>query len=140
MHRFLARILAFPIPTIAAMNGHAFAGGAMMTLAHDFRVMRSDRGYFCLPEVDISIPFTVPLSEIIRQKLSPQVAHRAMLTGKRFSAEEALACGIVDEHAPEADVLPKAIALAQDLAPKGRSTLGAIKRNAFSGLLGLLEA
>ena len=50
VHRLFARVLAFPRITVAAINGHAFAGGGMLALAHDFRVMRSDRGYFCLPE------------------------------------------------------------------------------------------
>ena len=126
------------LTTLAVLAGLAY--GAMYALVHDFRVMRSDRGYFCLPEVDISIPFTVPLSTIIRQKLPAQVAHRAMVTGKRFSADEALASSIVDEIASEADVLPKAVALAQSLAGKDRSTLRVIKRNAFSNLLALLEA
>src|SRR6186997_444527 len=49
--RFLGRLMAFTVPTVAAMNGHAFAAGAMMALAHDFRVMRSDRGFMCLNEI-----------------------------------------------------------------------------------------
>lgn len=138
LHGFLGRILAFPVPTVAALNGHAFAGGGMMALAHDFRVMRSDRGYFCLPEVDISIPFTVPLAELVRYKLPPAVAHRAMITGKRFTAEESLASGIVDEVAPEASVLERALALAGSLASKDRSTLGTIKKNAGSGVIAQL--
>ena len=54
----LARFLTLPVPTAAAVVGHAFGAGAMLALAHDFRVMRADRGYFCFPEVDIRIPFT----------------------------------------------------------------------------------
>ncbi|HEY9394028.1 MAG TPA: enoyl-CoA hydratase-related protein, partial [Nocardioides sp.] len=54
-----ARILTLPVPTVAAVNGHAFGAGAMLAMAHDYRVMREDRGYFCFPEVDIHIPFTV---------------------------------------------------------------------------------
>src|SRR5215470_556992 len=62
---FLGRVLAFPVPTVAAMNGHAFAGGGMLALAHDYRVMRADRGFFCLPEVDINLPFAPGMSALI---------------------------------------------------------------------------
>lgn len=139
MHQMLARVLAFPVPTVAALNGHAFAGGALLALTHDFRVMRSDRGYFCLPEVDISIPFTVALAALVRHRLSPQVAHQAMVTGKRFTAEEARALTIVDDIAPEEGVLPKAIELAQSLASKDRSTLRVIKANSAETVVRLLE-
>lgn len=139
LHSFLARIVAFPVPAVAALNGHAFAGGAMMALAFDFRVMRADRGYFCLPEVDISIPFTEPLSALVRHRLAPQVAHQAMVTGKRYDATEALALAIVDEVGTEAEVLPKALGRAAALAGKDRATLGAIKRNAAVHTLALLE-
>ena len=51
--RLLTRLLTFPVPTVAAVNGHAFGIGAMLALAHDRRVMRADRGWFCLPEIDL---------------------------------------------------------------------------------------
>src|SRR3954454_3936178 len=68
------KVLTLPVPTIAAINGHAFGAGAMLAMAHDFRVMREDRGYFCFPEVDIHIPFTPGMAGLIQGKLHPQTA------------------------------------------------------------------
>ena len=92
----LARFLTLPIPTAAAVVGHAFGAGAMLALAHDFRVMRSDRGYFCFPEVDIRIPFTPGMAALIQAKLAPQAAVASMTTGRRFGGDDAVRLGIVD--------------------------------------------
>ncbi|MGZ4717220.1 MAG: enoyl-CoA hydratase-related protein, partial [Acidimicrobiales bacterium] len=53
VHRLLGRVLGFGAVTVAAVNGHAFAGGGMLAVAHDYLVMREDRGFWCLPEVDL---------------------------------------------------------------------------------------
>src|SRR5690348_18116690 len=50
VQELFARVLTLPVPTVAAVTGHAFGAGAMLAMAHDFRVMRADRGYFCFPE------------------------------------------------------------------------------------------
>src|SRR3954471_7277247 len=71
VHGLLARILGFPGFTVAAIGGHAFAAGAMLALACDQRVMRADRGYFCLPEVDLGLPFTPGMQALITSRLSP---------------------------------------------------------------------
>lgn len=57
-HVLLKRVLTFPIPTVAAVNGHAVAGGCMLALAHDYRFMRADRGFMFLSEIDIKLPFS----------------------------------------------------------------------------------
>jgi enoyl-CoA hydratase/carnithine racemase len=140
VHELLVRMLTFPVITVAALNGHAFAAGAMLALAHDFRVMRSDRGFFCLPEVDIQIPFTKTMQSLIMARLSPQTAHEAMITGKRYGGEQARERGIVDDAAADADVLPRAIALAKSLSGKHRATLQAIKRSAYGQVIAALES
>jgi enoyl-CoA hydratase/carnithine racemase len=138
VHHLFERVLALGVPSVAAIQGHAFAGGAMLALAHDFRVMRADRGYFCLPEVDINIPFTRGMSALIQAKLSPKTAHEAMTTGRRYGGTDALEADIVDAVAHEDDVLPAAIEMARPLAGKAGGTLAAIKARMYPQALSAL--
>jgi len=123
-----ARVLTFPMVTVAALQGHTFAGGAMLAVAHDAKVMRADRGFLCFPEVDIHIPFTPGMAALLQARLSKATAHTAMTTGRRYGGNEALAAGIVDATAGEGEVLAQAIARAQSLAGKRGDTIAAIKR------------
>ncbi len=131
VHQLLARVLTLPIPTAAAVVGHAFGAGAMLALAHDFRVMRADRGYFCLPEVDIRIPFNPGMVALIQAKLTPQAAVASMTTGRRFGGTDAKAFGIVDATADESALPGAAIDLLRPLGVKDAGTLGAIKKSMF---------
>jgi enoyl-CoA hydratase/carnithine racemase len=135
----LARVLAFPTPTVAAIPGHVFAAGAMLALAHDFRVMRADRGFFCLPEVDINIPFTPGMAALIQSKLTPAAAHEAMTTGRRFGGTDAAAAGLVDEATVLENVLPNGISRARALTGKNSQTLVAIKKQMYKGALDALR-
>ena len=139
LHGLFARLLAGGVPSVAALQGHTFAAGAMLALAHDLRVMRADRGFFCLPEVSIRIPFTPAMSALIQARLSPQAAHVAMTTGRRFGGDEAHAAGIVDDAVAEADVLPRALELAAGLAGHDAATLATIKARMYPGVLALLR-
>ena len=131
VHQLFGRTLGLAVPTVAAIQGHAFAAGAMFALAHDFRVMRADRGYFCLPEVDIHIPFTRGMSALIQGKLSPKSAHEAMTTGRRYGGTDALDAHLVDAVAHADDVLAAAIEMARPLASKASPTLGIIKARMY---------
>jgi Delta3-Delta2-enoyl-CoA isomerase len=137
--KLLGRIMAFPVPTAAAINGHAFAAGAMLALAHDFRVMRSDRGFFCLPEVDINIPFAPGMTALIKSRLTPNVFRSLLLTGARKGGIDAKELGIVDEAIPADQVLPRAMACVAPLTSKDRHTFRAIKRGMYADALALLE-
>ncbi|MEO8815504.1 MAG: enoyl-CoA hydratase-related protein [Mycobacterium sp.] len=131
VHALLARVLTLPMPTAAAIVGHAFGAGAMLAVAHDFRVMRADRGFFCFPEVDIRIPFTPGMAALIQAKLAPQTAVASMTTGRRFGGVDAAGVGIVDTTAAEGVVTSTAVELLRPLDGKDPGTLGAIKATMF---------
>ena len=138
--KLFARLIAAPYITVAACNGHTFAAGAMLSLCHDFRVMRSDRGFFCLPEVDLGIPFTPGMDALIKRRLPQVVAHEVMVTGTRYGGEAAVERGIVHHAVAEAAVLPQAVEIASRLAGKAGPTMRTIKVRLYSDLIELLES
>lgn len=140
MQELLGRVLEIGVPTVAALQGHTFAGGAMLALAHDQRVMRADRGFFCLPEVDINIPFTVGMSALIAAKVPQPVLHQAMTTGRRYGGVDAAVAGIVDEAVEESLVRAKAIERAASQATKGSEVLRTIKQRLYGDALAALRA
>ncbi|HEX3956778.1 MAG TPA: enoyl-CoA hydratase-related protein [Trebonia sp.] len=135
----LARVLSLPVVTVAAMQGHVFAAGAMFSLAHDFRVMRADRGFWCLPEADINLPFTPGMSALIQARLAPQVAHEAMVTARRYGGHDALAAAIIDRAVDEQAVRATAIEIAAAQAGKAGETLATIKARLHPGVLAALR-
>ncbi len=139
VERLFARVLGAPYITVAACNGHTFAAGAMLALCHDFRVMRSDRGFFCLPEVDIKIPFTPGMNSLITARMPATSAHQVMVTGKRFGGSEAERLHIVDKAVAADEVLPAAIAIAAEHAGKDRNTLATIKERMYEETIRLLQ-
>jgi enoyl-CoA hydratase/carnithine racemase len=128
VHRLLGRVLGFDTVTVAAVNGHAFAGGGMLAVAHDYLVMREDRGFWCLPEVDLGLPLTPAMYAVVAAHLPRQALHDSCLTGRRYSGPEALAAGIVDEVVAEADLVDRAVAIAAELAGKNRDVIREHKR------------
>ena len=139
VHGLLARVLSLPVITVAAIQGHAFAAGAMLSLAHDFRVMRADRGFWCLPEAEIGIPFTPGMSALIQARLAPQTAHEAMTTARRYGGHDALAAAIIDRAVAEDAVRPAAMEIAQAQAGKAGPTLGTIKARMYGPALSALR-
>ena len=127
VHRMLDRVLRLDLITVAAINGHAFAGGAMLATAHDLRIMREDRGYWCLPEVDLGLPLTPQMYAVLEAHLPRASLADAALTGRRYSGPEALVAGIVQEVAAEDQVLDRAIEIAGELAGKNRDVIAAHK-------------
>ncbi len=126
--RMTHRLIAGPIPVVAAINGHAFAAGAFLALSCDFRIMREDRGWICISEVDVGVPIGPAMMNIVRAKLSPQVAGEAVLTGRRYAGPEAVAAGFADATASEGELLGAAVERAAALAQKERGIFGKLKK------------
>ncbi|TKA37723.1 hypothetical protein B0A54_11807 [Friedmanniomyces endolithicus] len=90
------RLLTYPMPTIALLNGHAFAGALMLAMMHDYRMMNPHKGYVCLNEVELGAPLRPPMTSIFRQKVSAQTYRKLVLQAARYKALEAFKEGIVD--------------------------------------------
>ena len=133
------RVLTFPCVTVAAVNGHAFGAGGQLMMAHDYRVMREDRGYFCMPEIDMRAPLHPGMTALLQARLPMQTLHEVIATGRRYGGVDALAAGIVEHTAPEALVLPRAIEIAAPLATKAHPVMSALKAGMYPHVLEALS-
>ena len=124
-----ARLITFPMPTVGAINGHAFGAGFMWALSHDQRVMRVDRGLMCANEIEIGIAMPAPELAIFRHKMPQSAFYQTVQFAKRWTGEEAVDVGIVQELADQSTVTEKAIQRAQSLAhlAERRETFGWMK-------------
>ena len=139
VQQIMARLLQLPMPTIAAVQGHAFAGGAMLALAHDVRIMRRDRGYLCLPEVDLGMPFGAGFAALIAAKVPQPALNRMTVLGERVTAGTALELGLVDEAVDHDDVAPTAMAMATDLAAKAKPVMSQIRHDYYGTAIAALR-
>ena len=111
-------LLTFPIPTIAAIGGHAFAGGCTVAFSHDYRVQNAHRGYICMNEIEFGAPIPQGMMGAIRSVVaSPLTLRKLVLEGHRFSAQEAKEHGLVDMLAEggAAGTIQTAVELAKKL-------------------------
>jgi enoyl-CoA hydratase/carnithine racemase len=134
------RFLVLPCPTVAAMNGHAFAAGAFLALSLDYRIMREDRGWFCVSEVDVGVPIPPSMMGILRGKLPANTVRDAVLTGERYTADEAMAAGIADGRASMEELLDQAKILAGQLATKEPGIFKTLKQTLFGSMADALVA
>ncbi len=139
MNRVYARILLYPMPVIAAINGHAFGGGTVMACACDFRFMKSDRGFFCFPEVDINIPFLPGMLAIIGKALPYYKLEELVFTGKRTVAAELETHHVIVKTCEnEETLMQEAITYAKTFTKK-RPIFGELKKRMHGRILEIME-
>jgi len=115
LNKLLLRLVTYPAVTIAAITGHAFAGGAIMACTFDFRLMRSDRGFLCVPEVDLGIPFLPGMNAILAKAIPHYKLEEMQYTGCRLTAEDCERHHIVRKACHIADLLDETLAFARSL-------------------------
>ena len=128
LNKFIGRLLVFPAYTVAALNGHTFAGGALISCAFDYRVMRADRGFWCMNEAEIGLALDERLWSILANRLPRATAVVAATTARRFAAADALHYGIIEAMADEANLVGEAVEQAERMSTLDRETLGVHKR------------
>jgi len=141
-HTLLGRLLGFPIPTVAAINGHAFAGGAMMALACDFRVMNKEKGFICVNEIDIGLALTPGMCGLLSARVPRTAWVSVFLNAERVSGKKAVEMGLVNAAVGGAEVGAVAVQMAEKVAKRGemRKVYGAIKKELLKEPLRLLQS
>ncbi|MBB5017199.1 enoyl-CoA hydratase/carnithine racemase [Chitinivorax tropicus] len=140
LDQLLLRVALLNLPTIACLTGHAYAGGALLAAAFDFRTMRADRGFLCFPEVDLKLGLSPVMTEIIKLLPNEQARLELVLTGRPMGGEEAAKRGIVDVAFSVDDLVPQTLEMAAKLAKKDRRTYAQIKHGFRAQLQGLVDS
>lgn len=128
------------MPTVAAINGHAYAGGWLLAIAHDYRIMNSEKGYVCMTEIDIGARLTEPMDAFYKAKLPLKVASKMLLEGCRLNSQQALEMEMLDDTVPADQVLEAAIQKGQSIAPKAAGGIyGKIKEDLYCDAVEVLR-
>ncbi len=129
----MGRIITLPIPTVCAINGHAFGAGFMFALSHDVRIMREDRGFLCANEIQLGLPIPRPELALFKHKLPANTFFETVQLSKRWTGSGAFNAGIVQKLSSLEELPELARKKAEELAPlaNNRENFGRQKEMLF---------
>jgi enoyl-CoA hydratase len=131
MESLFHALLSFPKPTVAAINGHAIAGGCIMACACDHRIMADGPGRIGVPELLVGVPFPTLPFEIVGARVQPTALRSLVYAGRTELPAEAIGLGLIDEIAPADALMSRALAVADRLSQVPAKTF-ALTKQAFN--------
>ncbi len=140
LHRAFLKLENILKPVIAVVNGAAVAGGTLVALSCDFRLVGEKRGYFSLPEVNLGIPYLVSSTTRLPAMIGRAKAIDWLFTGRRINAQEALEMGLANKVVKDEELMEKSIEFARFLSTKGKYTIAAAKKCLNASLRRDIEA
>ncbi len=140
MNDVFKSLLLAPVPIIAAINGHAFGNGAILSCACDFRFMRSDRGYFCFPEVDLGIPFLPGMIAWVKKAIPYYKFQEMKFSGKKTGAQELEDHHVIEKACDSQEsLMQETIAFAKTFQKK-RGIFGEMKKRMHQHIVDIMES
>ena len=116
LHRLYEAAFFFPKPLVAAINGHAIAGGCVLACCADRRIVAQDAGRIGVTEILVGVPFPALAFEVVRFAVPPRYLPEFTLSGATYATDEALRRGWVDEVAEPGELMDDAVAVARELS------------------------
>ncbi|MGB2692595.1 MAG: enoyl-CoA hydratase/isomerase family protein [Thermodesulfobacteriota bacterium] len=136
----IKEIFMFPKPVIAALNGHAIAGGCVLALACDYRVMVSPKAKIALNEMTFGSSLFSCVTETLQYAVGNKNSEKIVYSGKMHSAQEALSLGLIDQIANEDQFSQLVSEVAQDFAGKDKTAFASIKKMLKQETLNRIES
>lgn len=128
MDRAFSAVFRCPKPVVAALNGHAIAGGCVLACASDYRVMAQGKARIGVPELAVGVAFPWLALEIVRLSTPVEHLQELLYLAETYDADQALARGLIDEAVAADKVRERALTVAQKLAAQSPSAFALAKR------------
>jgi enoyl-CoA hydratase len=131
----LTAALTLPKPMVAAVNGHAIAGGCILAACCDHRIMVEGNGRIGIPELAVGVPFPALPLQIMAARLSDGALRDLVFTGRTVHVDEAKALGLIDEKCPSGMLMERAVEVARQLAAIPPAAFALTKEALYSPIL-----